>query len=94
MMEVNWGQPLTLVVSNQGNTQRFSTIEQAQYWLRQKWPVADFERDKAIALVDAAMHCLAPVRAARDAFVSAARTAGFKTDAGEGSARGHAPTGA
>lgn len=80
MIEINWGSPLTLVVSPLGDTQEFSTIEQAQYWLRKKWPVADCERDRAIEEIDAAMHCLTTVSAARRAFSLAARTAGFAPD--------------
>jgi len=57
--------------------QKFSTIEQASYWLRKKWPVANQDRIFALAQIDAAMHCLAPAGAARTAFISAAKTAGF-----------------
>lgn len=78
MMEINWGSPLTFVVSQEGDTQKFTTIEQALYWLRKKWPIADRNRDLAIEHVDAAMHCLTTVGAARSAFISAAKTAGFK----------------
>jgi len=77
MMEITWGSPLTLVVSKDGDTQRFTTIEQVFYWLRKKWPVADRARDLALEQVDAAMHCLTTVGAARRAFISAAQTAGF-----------------
>ena len=78
LIEINWGNPMTLVVSPHGDTQKIVTIEQALYWLRKRWPVADQNRDLAIDYVDAAMHCLVTVGAARKAFVSAAKTAGFK----------------
>lgn len=77
MIEINWGDPITLVVSPRGATKNFSTIEQAQYWLRKRWPVADLKRECALEQIDAAMHCLAPVGAARKAFIAAAETAGF-----------------
>ena len=77
MIELHWGHPITIVVSPQGDTKQISTIEQALYWLRKKWPVADDRRDQALERVDAAMNCLATVGAARRAFVSAARSAGF-----------------
>ena len=80
MIEIHWGRPLTLVVSADGETQKFTTIEQAHYWLRKKWPVADNKRDLAIEQVDAAMHCLTTVDAARQAFMSAAETAGFELE--------------
>ena len=85
MIETYWGNPLTLVISENGDTKKFTTIEQAYYWLNKKWPVTDKARDRAIELIDAAMNCLAPVSAARMAFVSAARTAGFmpESDLGE-----------
>lgn len=80
MMEINWGSPLTFVVSQDGDTQKFTTIEQVFYWLRKKWPVANSDRDLAIEQVDAAMHCLTTVGAARKAFISAAKSAGFRLD--------------
>jgi hypothetical protein len=80
MIEIHWGDPMTFVVSPEGDTQKFTTIEQAFYWLRKKWPVADHDRDIALNQIDAAMHCLTSVGAARNAFISAARTAGFKPD--------------
>lgn len=79
-MEIFWGTPITLIVSRTGDTQTFSTIEQASYWLRRKWPVSDPERDKAIDQIDATMNCMATVGSARRAFVSAARSAGFKLE--------------
>jgi hypothetical protein len=80
MIEINWGKPLTFVVSAEGDIQRFTTIEQARYWLRKRWPVADHHRDRALEQVDATMHCLATVGAAREAFISAAKAAGFTLD--------------
>ena len=80
MIEINWGKPITLVVSPTGETTKFKTIEQAYYWLRKKWPVADRNRDLALDHIDAAMHCMATVGGARRAFVLAAMTAGFKPD--------------
>ncbi len=77
MIEVNWGRPLSLVVSPEGDIQKFSTIEQARYWLRKKWPVADAAQDRALRQLDAAMDCLVSVGSARRAFLCAARTAGF-----------------
>ncbi len=77
MMEIHWGQPLSFVISPEGEVQKFSTIEQARYWLHRKWPVADEARSRALDQLDAAMHCLVPVGSARRAFIAAARTAGF-----------------
>ena len=78
MIEINWGNPIIFVVSPTGNTKKFTTIEQACYWLCEKWPVADHNRALALDQIDAAMHCLTTVGAARKAFVLAAKTAGFK----------------
>ena len=77
MIEVNWGRPLSLIVSPQGDIQTFSTIEQARYWLRRKWPVSDAAQRRALEQTEAAMHCLVPMGSARRAFLSAAKTAGF-----------------
>lgn len=77
MIEVNWGKPLSLIVSPQGDIQTFSTIEQARYWLRRKWPVADTAHARAVTQLEAAMHCLVSVGSARRAFLAAARSAGF-----------------
>ena len=78
LIEINWGNPITLIVSPEGRTQKFTTIEQASHWLRKKWPVADRDRDAAVGQIDAAMLCMGTVGAARNAFLSAAKTAGFK----------------
>lgn len=77
LIEINWGKPLRFVLSPQGDIQEITTAEQARYWLRKKWPVADPARDRALHHVEAAMNCLASVGTARRAFISAARTAGF-----------------
>lgn len=77
MIEIYWGDPMSLVISPDGDVQRFSTIEQAQYWLRKKWPVADAARLHALGRLEAAMDCLGPVSEARDAFLNAVQTAGF-----------------
>ncbi|WP_323786440.1 DUF982 domain-containing protein [Thalassovita sp.] len=71
---------MIVVVSPEGDTQNINTIEQAHYWLRKKWPVADGKRDLALNHIDAAMNCLGTVDAARTAFHSAAKTAGFIPD--------------
>ncbi len=78
LIEINWGNPITFVLSPDGGTQTFATIEKAFYWLRKKWPVADQDRDIALAQIDATMHCLAPVGTARRAFIKAAKSAGFE----------------
>jgi hypothetical protein len=70
---------MTLFMSPEGDTQKITTIEQAHYWLRKRWPVTDNKRDLALKQIDAAMNCLVPVGAARNAFRSAAKSAGFKT---------------
>lgn len=80
LIEINWGNPIIFFTSPQGGTQKFKTIEQAQYWLLKKWPVADHDRDIALSKIDEAMHCMGTVNAARIAFISAAKTAGFKPD--------------
>nr|WP_093094472.1 DUF982 domain-containing protein [Shimia aestuarii] len=80
LIEINWGNPMTFVLSPEGGKQKFTTIEQAAYWLRNKWPVADQCRDSAIDQIDAAMSCLVSVCAARTAFISAAESAGFTPD--------------
>jgi len=77
LIEIHWGEPLSLVVSPQGDVKKISTIEQASYWLRKKWPMDDVARDRAIDQLDAAMDCLVPVANARRAFFTAAMTAGF-----------------
>ena len=68
---------MSLIISPEGDVQKFSTIEQAQYWLRKKWPVADAARQHALGRLEAAMDCLGSVGEARRAFLGAARSAGF-----------------
>lgn len=77
MIEIYWGEPMSLVISPEGDVKKFSTIEQAQYWLRKKWPVADAARLHALGRLEAAMDCLGSVGEARHAFLGAARSAGF-----------------
>ena len=77
LIEINWGKPLSFVISPAGDIQEITTAEQARHWLRKKWPVSDHARDRALHQVEAAMDCLASVGTARRAFISAARTAGF-----------------
>jgi len=80
LIEIHWGQPLTFVLSSDGDVQKFSTIEQVKYWLVKQWPVADDARANALRQVEAAMDCIVPVGVARRAFVAAARSAGFIPD--------------
>ncbi|RWY39588.1 DUF982 domain-containing protein [Falsigemmobacter intermedius] len=77
MMEVHWGAPLRFTVTTEGDTISVTTIESARWLLERKWPVADESRMTALRRIDQAMECLAPVAAAREAFVSAAQTAGY-----------------
>ncbi|QDI74921.1 MULTISPECIES: DUF982 domain-containing protein [Leisingera] len=71
---------MTIFLPSEGRTQKITTIEQAHFWLQKAWPVSDRNRDVAIEKIDAVMDCLAPVGAARDAFLSAVNTAGFQAD--------------
>lgn len=77
MIEIDWGKPLHIAVTAEGDIQKFTTIEQAHYWLRRKWPVDDDARLSALQHVEAAMDCLGSVTSARHAFLLASRTAGF-----------------
>ena len=77
LIEIHWGEPLSFVMSPEGDVQKFSTIEQARYWLSRKWPVSDDARDRALQYLDAAMHAIVSVGTARRAFIAAARSAGF-----------------
>ena len=86
MIEINWGKPIIFVLSPKGDTKKFTTIEQARYWLCKKWPITDHSRDLALNRIDAAMQCMGTVGAARKAFVLAAKTAGFKPDQGSAEA--------
>lgn len=78
MFEVNWGRPLLIAVTAEGDTKKISTIEHAQYLLSRKWPVDDQARTKALRAIDDAMECMGSVIAARVAFLQAAETAGFR----------------
>ncbi len=78
MMEIFWGDPLILIDPKDGDVTRFCTIEKVHYWLRRKWPVADAAQQTALAKVEAAMECMNSVDDARNAFLKAARLAGFK----------------
>lgn len=80
MMEIQWGQPMTLVAPQDGTIERFSTIEKARHWLKRKWPIADITRDTALARIDAAMDCMSPVEDARHAFLVAALCAGYRPE--------------
>ena len=77
LIEIHWGEPLSFVMSPEGDVQKFSTIEQARFWLSRKWPVSDDARERALHHLDAAMDCLGSVGTARRAFIAAARSAGF-----------------
>jgi hypothetical protein len=90
VIEIHWGHPLTLILSSDGDVQTFSTIEQARYALRKRWPVADDARSTALKQVEAAMDCLLPVGEARRAFAAAARSAGFRPENKGGPAAGRA----
>ena len=86
MIEVYWGPTMVLTEKETGNQESFGTIEKAHHWLRRKWPVADRASAVALAQVEAAMECMAPVQNARSAFEGAAFTAGFQV-----SSQGHPP---
>ncbi len=82
MIEIHWGEPISLSVPTNGDTHQFSTIEKARYWLRRKWPVADAAQGLALQELDAAMNCMTPVSTARRAFMNAAQSAGFVATVG------------
>ena len=77
LIEIQWGEPLSFVTSPAGDVQTFSTLEQARYWLRRRWPVSDEARGRALDRIEAAMDCVASVGTARRAFISAAKSPGF-----------------
>ncbi|MAM41127.1 MAG: hypothetical protein CL949_22085 [Erythrobacter sp.] len=77
MIEIQWGAPVALRQPHGGDTDWFSTIEKARYWLRRKWPVADSAQQTALEKIDSAMDCTGPVEDARSAFLHAAASAGF-----------------
>lgn len=78
MFEVNWGKPLVIAVTTEGDTKKISTIEHAQYLLSRKWPVDDVARRNALSAIDDAMECMGSVTSARVAFLQAAQSAGFQ----------------
>ena len=78
MFEVNWGKPLIIAVTTEGDTKKISTIEHAQYLLSRDWPVDAVARRKALIAIDDAMECMGSVTSARAAFLQAAQSAGFK----------------
>ncbi|MCL4068622.1 DUF982 domain-containing protein [Pseudomonas sp. GX19020] len=80
MIETDWGKPLHIAVTPQGDIQKFTTIEQARYWLRKRWPVEDEARTTALTRIEAAMACIGSVGSARRAFLAAASSAGFRTE--------------
>ncbi|WP_112312145.1 DUF982 domain-containing protein [Pseudogemmobacter bohemicus] len=80
MIETDWGKPLHIAVTSEGDIQKFTTIEQARYWLRRKWPVDDPARVIALDRIEAAMDCLGSIGAARRAFLAAVRSAGFRQE--------------
>ena len=80
MIELNWGEPLSFVVSDSGDVQKITTLEQASYWLRRNWPVTDEPRRKALAQLAAAQDCLVSVGSARRAVIAAAKSAGFQRE--------------
>ncbi|WP_312526606.1 DUF982 domain-containing protein [Paracoccus sp. (in: a-proteobacteria)] len=88
MIEINWGKPLTLIVAENGDTRKITTIEQAKFALRKYWPVADKACERALSKIEGAMECMLPIQAARSAFVDAAHSAGFKV---QHPAKGHEP---
>ena len=81
MIEIIWGKPLQLVTQT-GETKTLSTIEQAKYLLKNKWPdgVESASRDIALAKIQDAMECLGSVGCARRAFISAAKRAGYRAE--------------
>ncbi|WP_264212611.1 DUF982 domain-containing protein [Leisingera thetidis] len=80
LIEISWGTPITIFLPSEGRTRKITTIEQAHFWLQRAWPVSDRSRDVALEKIDAVMDCLAPVGAARAAFLTAVGTAGFQAD--------------
>jgi hypothetical protein len=78
LIEIHWGQPLSFVVSPDGETKTFTTLETAAHWLERRWPIDDVHRRHAARMLDAAAHCMTPVGSARKAFSAAARSAGFR----------------
>ena len=79
MIEVNWGETITLYAPKYKKIEHFRTIEKAQYWLRCKWPEMTAQRSEALLKTQLAMDCLIPVGDAKNAFISAAHAAGYST---------------
>jgi hypothetical protein len=71
---------MTIFLPSEGRTKKITTIEQAHHWLKKAWPVSDHRRDLALEQIAAVMDCLAPVDAARMAFLAAVETAGLKAE--------------
>lgn len=80
MIEIDWGKPLHFTVTPEGDIQKITTIEQASYWLRRKWPVDDEPRQRALERIEAALDCLGSVGSARRAFIQAGKSAGFELE--------------
>jgi len=79
MIEVNWGETITLYAPKYKKIEHFRTIEKAQYWLRCKWPEMTTQRSEALLKIQLAMDCLIPVGEAKNAFITAAHAAGYST---------------
>lgn len=79
MIEVNWGETITLYAPKYKKIEHFRTIEKAQYWLRCKWPEMTTQRSEALLKTQLAMDCLIPVGEAKNAFITAAHAAGYST---------------
>jgi hypothetical protein len=80
LIEITWGSPMTIFLPSEGRTKKITTIEQAHHVLKKAWPVSDRRRDQALEQIDAVMDCLAPVDAARAAFLAAVKTAGLQAE--------------
>ena len=61
MIEVNWGETITLYTPKYKKIEHFRTIEKAQYWLRCKWPEMTTQRSEALLKTQLAIDCLIPV---------------------------------
>ena len=79
MMDIPWGEPFALIDTNGHSVARVGTIETAHHWLRRKWPTSDATHRKALDRIEDAMDCMGSVVEARQAFIVAARSAGFVT---------------
>ena len=77
MMDIPWGEPFALIDTKGDSVARVGTIETAYHWLRRKWPTSDATQRKALARIEDAMECMGSVAEARQAFIVAARSAGF-----------------